>query len=157
MLPKSGAKHKARFGIFECPNCYTHFKTRTADVKAGKSTKCQSCSTAISKTTHGMNRQPIHALWCDMNKRCRDTSNKHYGGKGVTVCEEWRNDFIKFKDWALENGYEEGLQIDKDILCGELGIYPKIYSPKTCCFITKSENIAQSNKDRHVRYDSKTI
>ena len=91
-----------------------------------------------------------------MNRKCyikTDSQYKWYGAKGVTVCEEWQNDFMSYYNWCIANGWEKGLHLDKDILCNEQDIYPKVYSPTTCKFVTKSENIGQSNKDRHVTHN----
>ena len=65
---------------------------------------------------------------------------KMYGAKGVFVCDEWKGNPGAFITWALANGYKKGLCIDKDIICDSLSISPKVYSPKTCQFITRSEN-----------------
>lgn len=76
--------------------------------------------------------------------RCYDTevaAYKNYGAKGITMCDEWLNSPDQFIKWCEENGYEEGLVLDKDILCDKLGVFPKIYSPTTCQFITSEENM----------------
>lgn len=62
-------------------------------------------------------------------------SYKKYEQKGVTVCDEWIKDKNLFCEWALNNGYEAGLQLDKDIRGNGL-----LYSPDTCCFVTAKEN-----------------
>lgn len=70
-----------------------------------------------------------------MHSRCRDKGNtswQWYGGKGISVCDEW-GEFTGFKDWSLANGYSEGLSIDRiDPSAG--------YSPCNCEFVTRSEN-----------------
>ena len=51
-----------------------------------------------------------------MMSRCYNKNSwnyKWYGGKGITVCDEWRNDFLNFRDWALENGYSKELTLDR--------------------------------------------
>lgn len=76
--------------------------------------------------------------------RCYDPkckSYKNYGGNGVTVCEEWLNSPDAFILWCEENGYKEGLVLDKDILSDKLGLSNKQYSPDTCQFITPEENM----------------
>lgn len=84
-----------------------------------------------------------------MIERCYNKSNtsyNNYGAIGVTVCKEWldkENGFNSYATWALSKiKYENmiGLEIDKDIGSSELGIYPPIYSPDTCRFLTKEEN-----------------
>ena len=66
---------------------------------------------------------------------------------GVTVCDEWINDFAAFRDWALNNGFEKDKEIDKDFLSRELGISPAIYSPETCMFVTVDENRSFKEKN----------
>lgn len=98
----------------------------------------------------------------NIKRRCYDTSfpaYQFYGAKGVTVCDEWLKDPFKFIKWSLDNGYEEGLVIDKDILCNELSIEPKIYSPKTCKWITHKENCNNKSDNRMLVYadEEKTL
>ena len=76
--------------------------------------------------------------------RCYEDScaaYKNYGGKGITMCNEWLHSPDAFIEWCENNGYEEGLVLDKDILSDKLGISPRIYSPETCQFITQEENM----------------
>lgn len=83
-----------------------------------------------------------------MISRCynkNSTLYHKYGSKGVIVCDEWKNDYKPFLDWALLNGYKDGLCLDKDIK-GD----GKLYSPETCCLITNLEN--QSYKSNSVKY-----
>lgn len=146
----SKSKTKKLYGIFECPICKKHIRTCIHNVNNGESTQCKSCATRADKTTHGdrRDRTRLYGVWTDMKNRCYNKNNSayhNYGGVGVTVCDEWISDYLLFRDWALSNGYEDHLEIDKDILCDELKIYPKIYSPSTCRFVTKSENIIDAN------------
>jgi hypothetical protein len=95
-----------------------------------------------------MGRIPIHGeasngrethmyrLWSRIKERChnRNKDNFHrYGGRGISVCEEWSNDFLAFKAWALKNGYDENLQIDRIDSNGD-------YEPSNCRFVSAAEN-----------------
>ena len=96
---------------------------------------------------HGMKAHPLYGVWCDMKKRCynkNDRRYKWYGAKGVYVCDEWLNDPIAFINWGINNGWEEGLHIDKDTLSSKLNVQP-YYSPKTCCFVSKRVNVGDRN------------
>lgn len=89
--------------------------------------------------TSGGNYHPVYRAYHHMLERCYKPNTKHYdkyGGKGVTVCDEWKNDYLAFKKWSLDNGWEKGLEIDKDILSKGL----KTYSPSTCKWVTHKEN-----------------
>src|SRR3972149_5861978 len=54
---------------------------------------------------HGGKGTKLYKIWLNMRRRCRNENNKYYGGKGITVCPEWANDYIIFRDWSLNNGY----------------------------------------------------
>ena len=79
-----------------------------------------------------------------MKKRCFSTnckSYKDYGGRGITVCAEWVNDYDAFKKWALNNGFEEHLTIERIDFNGN-------YEPSNCTWIPKKE---QSKNRRNTR------
>lgn len=81
--------------------------------------------------------------------RCYNKNHKtykHYGGRGVKVCDEWRNDYQKFLDWSLANGWAKGLQLDKDIKGNGL-----LYSPETCSWVTRIQNC--NNRKNSVKYE----
>lgn len=81
----------------------------------------------------------LYQIWAAMRRRCYNENcdaYPYYGGKGIQVCQSWR-DYVKFKAWALKNGYAENLTIDR--------IDPeKDYTPSNCQWITKEENIARA-------------
>ena len=99
-------------------------KLFTAWIHSVKSNVTKSCGCyrkkymTDKKTTHGMSRSPFYNLYNNIIERCYNQNNKSYktyGGKGVTVCKEWRDSFLVFCDWCKDNGWAAGLQIDKDI------------------------------------------
>ena len=64
---------------------------------------------------HGGTKEKLFNVWVSMRQRCSNPNNpeyKNYGARGISICEEW-NDYERFKEWALSNGYEEGLSIDR--------------------------------------------
>lgn len=98
--------------------------------------------------------EEIYIVWYHMNRRCDDPkhiSYINYGARGVTVCDEWKNDYQKFLDWALLHGWEKGLNIDKDIIPKQLGLVGMLYCPEYCCFVTTEEN--NNTKRNCVTYD----
>lgn len=65
---------------------------------------------------HGKKNTRLYRIWLQMKNRCfniRTNRYKDYGGRGITVCDEWKNDFTKFYDWSILNGYQENLTIDR--------------------------------------------
>lgn len=76
------------------------------------------------KLEHGGTGTRLYEIWRGMRYRCENPQNKayrHYGEKGITVCSEW-HDFRAFEKWALENGYDEKLSIDRKD--NDKGYYP---------------------------------
>lgn len=85
--------------------------------------------------THGGSGTRLHRIWKAMKVRCYDQNfqfYRHYGGRGITICDEWRNNFEAFRDWALANGYEDALTIDR--IDNDKG-----YSPDNCRWVTMVE------------------
>lgn len=99
-------------------------------------------STGRAYKTHGQSRTRLYRIYEGMKTRCENPKRreyKNYGGRGIAVCNEWKDDFKAFYRWAMGNGYAENLTIErKDVNKG--------YSPKNCCWIPQ-EN--QSNNKRN--------
>ena len=84
---------------------------------------------------HGESYTKLHKVWSSMKKRCLNLNDKgyqDYGGRGITICDEWL-EFIPFRDWAINNGYKEGLQINRINNDGN-------YEPDNCNWISHKEN-----------------
>ena len=144
----SSAGNKSKGYKAECLLCNGEFTIRWQDVRSGKSKNCIGCSLIRRNTKHSSCDTRLYTIWSNMKSRCYNENNNHYrsyGAKDVTVCDEWLNSFIPFKQWAEANGYLDNLTIDKDVLCDKLNISPKIYSPETCQWITLEENMKYSN------------
>ena len=91
-------------------------------------------------SVHGLRNHPLYGVWRTIKSRCYNKNYRGYpayGGKGVTMCAEWLNDPKAFIDWAIQNGWKQGLVIDKDLKSSEL----KVYSPATCAVLEVMENI----------------
>lgn len=118
---------------------------RGCSLKTG-STKSCGCYIREIVRIHGEARTKprIYRIWRGIKNRCNNPGNtayKYYGGKGITVCDEWENNYSAFKLWAVLNGYQENLTIDR-IDNG------RNYEPSNCQFITKSENSRKGNLER---------
>lgn len=102
-------------------------------------------------TTHNMSKTRLYIIWQDMKKRCSNPNlyeYKNYGGRGITVCHEWKSSFIDFRDWALENGYRDDLTIDRIDVNGN-------YEPDNCRWITKKEQNYNRRNNRIFEYNGK--
>jgi hypothetical protein len=107
---------------------------------SGGSTQCFKCNKPRPNYKHGGKKSRLYRIWAGMQRRCRPSDridSKEYFDRGVRVCEEW-SDFSKFRVWALENGYQDDLTIDR---------WPDKtgnYEPTNCRWATNGEQ--QRNK-----------
>ena len=88
---------------------------------------------------------PLYGVWQNMKNRCYNSNvpaYKDYGAIGIDVCDSWRNDFQPFFDWAKENNWEKGLEIDR--IDNDKG-----YSPENCRIVTRKVNLANKGKYRN--------
>lgn len=138
--------YKKRMVMCRCV-CGKETTTRLEYLRSGhaKSCGCQRVRSAkTTKTTHGMSKTRLYRTWGGMKKRCYNKnvkSYKYYGAKGVTIHSDWHV-FEKFMKWALANGYESDLTIERMDPFGN-------YEPSNCKWIPKSEQ-AKNRRDRPV-------
>lgn len=108
-----------------------------------------------SKIKHGMCYHPLHDVYENMIRRCHDENNKsysYYGGRGITVCDEWRSNNVLFFEWALSNGWVKGLRLDR--MDNNKG-----YFPRNCRFIPHKENMRNTRRNTFFEYrgENKTL
>ena len=120
-----------------------------ADIRRGEQKSC-GCSQTIwaqsARVVHGKSRTALHRLWRNMINRCeRPQSHNYnrYGGRGITVCQEWRNSSLSFITWCVNNGHGKGLELDR--VDNDKG-----YSPDNCRFVTRAVNQANKSPRKQV-------
>ena len=112
-------------------------------LRSGKTKSC-GCLQKTHNFKNGLSRTRLYRIYNCMKNRCYDPNHdnyKHYGGRGIKVCDEWldkENGFIKFYNWAMANGYADNLSIDK--IDNDKG-----YSPDNCRWATVEQ---QTNNRR---------
>lgn len=109
-------------------------------------------------TSHGERHSRLYEVWKAMRQRCINPSSrsyKRYGGRGITVCDEW-NDYQVFRDWAMANGYDENApngQCTIDRIDNDKG-----YSPDNCQWVdmkvqaNNRSNSKKSKKEKHYEH-----
>lgn len=100
---------------------------------------------------HGDFGTKLYGVWAAMISRCENHNQRYYkdyGGRGIKVCDEWRYDYSKFKGWALSNGYEEGLTIDRINNDGN-------YEPSNCRWATKTEQMRNRRNTIKIEHNGK--
>jgi hypothetical protein len=133
-------------GVKQCPRCKLTKRLsrfhRNRAAKDGLQSECKACSKLRCREWRAKN--PLILAYCNMMNRCyypRADSYRYYGARGIWVCDEWRNSFKAFQNWALAAGYAPGLQLDR--IDSDSG-----YCPQNCRFITQQENLRR--RRRHV-------
>lgn len=104
-------------------------------------------------TKHGKCRTRLYHIWNGMKMRCsnhRNIAYKYYGAKGVSVCDEWRDDFIPFYEWAMANGYQDSLTLDRIDTDGN-------YCPENCRWATNKEQQNNTAYNRLYTYQGDTL
>lgn len=104
------------------------------------------------RRTHGMSKKHIYKVWINMRKRCFNKNHEHYkyyGYKGIKVCDEWNNSFESFYKWALSNGYEKNLTIERiDV--------NKDYCPENCTWISQKKQIRNRTNTVFIKHNGTT-
>lgn len=88
-------------------------------------------------TTHKLSKEKLYYIWETMRLRCNSPKSKRYylyGARGIKVCDEWQNNFLAFREWAISNGYAQGLSLDRIDTNGN-------YEPNNCRWITIKEQL----------------
>lgn len=149
---KDSSGHSAWRCKCDCGNTKV---ARGSHLKAGD---IQSCGCIVAEqlrgrsTKHGLEHTRLYRIWRGIMARCYNPeSNRYhrYGGRGITVCEEWKNDVKAFFDWAVANGYRDDLTIDRKDNDGP-------YSPDNCRWATQKEQLNHTSRNRNVTINGVT-
>ena len=99
-----------------------------------------------NKTIHGHRYERTYNIWKHMIKRCDDENDNkydYYGGRGIHVCDDWRNNYEDFRDWSLEHGYTDDLSLDRINNNGD-------YSPENCRWVDRYTQMNNTRRSRHI-------
>jgi len=115
-------------------------------------TKSCGCLHKEKLTKHGKSRTKIYQVYRDMKARCYNPNckpYKNYGGRGIKICNEWKNNFKIFYDWAINNGYQDNLTIDRIDVNGN-------YEPSNCRWVNKYIQSRNRRTNRYITYNNET-
>lgn len=156
VIEKSATKSKEGRAIWVCScSCGNTVLVDTKSLTTQSTKSCGCYSKEVHKqifTKHGESRSKLYFVWGDMKSRCADKKAlpyKDYGGRGIFVCEEWMRSYESFRDWALNNGYRQGLTLDrKDV--------DKGYCPENCRWVTMQVQCNNKRNNRFITYKNET-
>lgn len=150
-------KHYCGNAFWDCKcDCGNICVVRGAYLRSGHTKSCgcyKAEKSAERMTTHGQRKTRLYRIWHGMKTRCyyeNQANYKDYGGRGITVCEEWRNSFTAFYEWAMSNGYADGMQLDRMDNNGN-------YSPKNCKWSTTAEQANNKRNNTPIEIGGKTM
>lgn len=129
---------------------------RVHDIRRGKSLSCGCLRREITSaraSTHKLKKHPLYQVWKGIKQRCCNRNSERfndYGGRGISLCDEWTNNPQAFIEWSLANGYKQGLQIDR--IDNDRG-----YSPDNCRFVTAQINCNNTRRNRMITFNGKTM
>ena len=101
---------------------------------------------------HGGYKTRLYRTWDAMIQRCTNKNHPayhYYGARGITVCDEWRDSFEAFRDWAQESGYRDDLTIDRINVDGN-------YDPGNCRWATRKEQMHNTRRCHYITVDGVT-
>ena len=144
-------KIDSKYWLFRC-TCGKEKKIKKTNVVCGVTKSCGCLwynSVALGNKKHGMSKTRLYECWRDMRNRCYLKTRYDYygyGGRGISVCEDWKNNFEPFMNWALNNGYKDNLTLDRIDVNGN-------YCPENCRWSTKKEQAINRRTTVFVEYN----
>lgn len=139
VIGSAGADSRGRKKVLARCACGNEKIVQLYSIKSGHTKSCgceRIAATKRANSTHGLSKHSLHKVWEAMKRRCSsaaDRSFKYYGGRGISVCAEWRDNYMAFHEFALSNGYADGLEIDRKDNDGN-------YEPCNVRFVTPRQN-----------------
>jgi hypothetical protein len=146
---KKTEKGYMTFYNVKCSKCGNITEKYCGNVNKGVAA-CEKCSEKYER--HGHSKTKLYHVYNSMLARCyysKNTRYKNYGGRGVTVCEEWKNSFTAFYEWAIANGYKDGLSIDRIDVNGN-------YEPSNCRWANACEQMNNTTRNHYLEWNGKT-
>lgn len=139
------------FAYCRC-DCGNPVRVQVGNLRSGNTASCgclqrerSSETLASMRRTHGEGHRKLYHVWYGVKRRCyspKDISYCRYGGRGIRVCDEWQR-YEAFRDWALANGYREGLSIERIDFNGN-------YEPSNCTWISNTLQARNTRRNRYV-------
>lgn len=139
--------------VWECRcDCGNITKVTSGNLKNGSVKSCGCLRLKSTSTTHNKSNSRLYRIWAAMKQRCYNedyVAYKNYGGRGISICDEWVNSFENFYDWAINNGYSDSLSIER------INVNDN-YCPSNCTWVTLTEQAQNRRTCYMFQYNNKT-
>lgn len=151
-LDTTDRKAPDRFFVCQC-DCGNITSVRYSHLIRHEIKSCGCLSRENHAKKHGKSHTRLYGIWSKMRARClddRDASYAYYGQRGIQICDEWRDDFMSFYTWAMQNGYEEHLTLDRINVNGN-------YTPDNCRWVTYAVQARNRTDTVYYTYQGETM
>lgn len=155
IAPAEHAKNGKTQWLCRC-DCGRETIVKTNALRNGDTKSCGCLvkdASSLAHTKHGMSDTRLYRVWKGIKNRCGNPNAEdyqHYGGRGITVCPEWDTNYETFRDWALANGYQAGLTIERNNVNGN-------YCPENCRWATRREQALNKTNNHLLTYEGITM
>jgi hypothetical protein len=149
LVLRASGRDKYGQAIWDCRcDCGNEITATGYQIRNGRIMSCGCYLHEITverDTKHGKSGIRIYRIWSGMKTRCTNKNRKeykHYGGRGITVCAEWKDNFLSFYEWAMSHGYRDDLTIDRKDNDGN-------YEPGNCRWIKKPLQVLNYSQNKN--------
>lgn len=149
---KEDAKGRKRTFLKCICDCGNEVTVRMDIIKSGQSKSCgcyhiDICKEGCKPKKHGMTNDRLYNVWQGIKQRCyypKHDHYKYYGGRGIKMCDKWKNDYLTFYKWAMKNGYDKDAPINKCTI-DRIDVNGN-YEPSNCRWVDQKTQMANKRK-----------
>lgn len=151
VIERAGSSRGSITYLCKC-DCGKKVIVPTGSLRSGNTKSCGCLSRDLlleRRTKHGKCGTRLYRIWKNMKARCLYKcvqTYKHYGGRGITVCDEWANSYSVFEEWAIANGYRDDLTIDRVDVNGN-------YCAENCKWVSMLEQANNTRKNHYIEFN----
>ena len=144
---------KRKYYICQC-DCGNLKSVRDDCLKSGNTKSCGCLLKEINNSKTQYTKEKLYYVWAGMKSRCNNPNThryEDYGGRGIKVYDEWNgeHDYVNFRTWAINNGYSEGLTIDRIDVNGN-------YEPNNCRWVNQHVQSRNTRRNLNITYNGET-